>query len=70
MIKFLISIYTIKIFTDIFKKNLKIKRVNAPKQKIDRTLSTIFLELEKLYQKVDMKSAILQLKSYMEKDIK
>ena len=58
------------IFNNIFKKNLIINRVNIPEQKIDRTLSTIFLELEKLYQKVDVKSTVLQLKSYMENDLK
>ncbi|MFW9881421.1 MAG: sugar nucleotide-binding protein, partial [Candidatus Thorarchaeota archaeon] len=57
------------IFNKIFKKGLEINRVNIPPQKIDRTLSTSYHELEKLYQRSEMELAIHQLKKYMEREI-
>ncbi len=57
------------IFNDIFQKNLQINRINKPDQKVDRTLGTNYEELAKLYNQTDMKTAILNLKKYMENSI-
>ena len=54
------------IFNDIFQKNLQINRINKPDQKVDRTLGTNYKELAELFDKTDMKTAILNLKKYME----
>ena len=54
------------IFNDVFEKNLKINRVNKPNEKVDRTLSTKYGELAKLYDKTKMNTAILKVKEYME----
>ena len=53
------------LFNEVFEKNLKINRVNKPDEKVDRTLVTIYNELEKLYGKDDLKKAVLALKTYM-----
>ena len=54
------------IFNDVFQKNLQINRINKPDQKVDRTLGTHYEELAKLFDKTDMKTAILNLKKYMD----
>ena len=54
------------IFNDVFEKNLQINQINKPDQKIDRTLGTKYEELTKLFDKTDMKTAILDLKKYIE----
>ncbi|MFX1309501.1 MAG: dTDP-4-dehydrorhamnose reductase family protein [Promethearchaeota archaeon] len=54
------------IFNDLFEKNLKINRVNIPNQIIDRTLKSQYHELEDIYRKSDIKSALANLKKYMD----
>ena len=54
------------IFNDIFQKNLKINRINKPDQVVDRTLGTNYEDLLHLFEKKEMKTAILELKEYME----
>jgi len=58
------------IFNDIFEKDLKINRINKPEQKIDRSLDSIYSDLNNLMGKKDMKTAISELKNYMIKSIK
>lgn len=55
------------IFNEVFEKKLKINKVNLPNQKIDRTLATKHHILEDLYQKSDIKTALINLRKYMEK---
>ena len=55
------------IFNDVFEKNLTIDRVNKPDQRIDRTLSTEYNELDKIFEKKNIKDAIQNLKNYMDR---
>lgn len=57
------------IFNDVFKKDLHINRINKPDQKVDRSLTTKYGELSKLFDKVDMKTALTELKNYMDNSI-
>jgi len=57
------------IFNEVYEKKLHINRVNKPDQKIDRTLSTKYGELSKMFEKIDIKTAIANLKNYMENSI-
>lgn len=54
------------IFNEVFEKSLQINRVNIPDQKIDRSLATKYRELKDTAKKIDMKTAIINLKKYME----
>ncbi|MHA1478119.1 MAG: hypothetical protein ACTSPU_07965, partial [Promethearchaeota archaeon] len=54
------------IFNAIFEKDLKINQINKPDQKIDRTLASKYTLLGSLSDKADMKTAITNLKEYME----
>lgn len=58
------------IFNDIFEKKLKINRVNKPEQKVDRSLDTIYSDLNKVVEEKDLKTAISELKDYMLKSSK
>jgi dTDP-4-dehydrorhamnose reductase len=53
------------IFNDIFEKKLEIDRVNKPEQKVDRSLETIYSDLNKITENRDMKSVFLDLKEYI-----
>ena len=55
------------IFNDIFDKKLKINRVNKPEEKVDRSLISKYNELENLFGKTDIRKALFELTSYMEK---
>ena len=57
------------IFNEVFEKNLEIDRINKPDQKVDRSLTTKYMELSKLFDKLDMKTAIINLKNYMDNSI-
>ena len=57
------------IFNEVFEKNLIINRVNIPEQKLDRTLSSKYSELGKLFDKSDLTTEIIKLKEYIEKSI-
>ncbi|MHA1461030.1 MAG: sugar nucleotide-binding protein [Promethearchaeota archaeon] len=54
------------IFDDIFKKELIIDQVNKPDQKVDRTLTSKYTILNSLSENKDMKTAINDLKRYIE----
>ncbi|MBA7639120.1 hypothetical protein ES703_46778 [subsurface metagenome] len=54
------------IFNDIFEKDLKINQINKPDQKVDRTLASKYKLLDSFSDKADMKTAITNLKEYME----
>ncbi|MFX0074885.1 MAG: dTDP-4-dehydrorhamnose reductase family protein [Candidatus Hermodarchaeota archaeon] len=54
------------IFNDVFKKELKVNRVNKPDEKVDRTLTSEYTSLNAYFKKTDMKSAIRDLKNYMD----
>jgi len=54
-----------QIFSTVFKKKIKINRVNKPEQKLDRSLSTKFHELQNLYPQQNMISAVEELRDYM-----
>ena len=54
------------IFDDVFKKELIIDQVNKPDQKVDRTLASKYILLNSLSEKKDMKTAINDLKKYIE----
>lgn len=56
------------IFNDVFDKKLKINRINKPDEKVDRTLSSNFDELSKLFDKSDIKTALTELLDYIEKN--
>jgi len=56
------------IFNDVFDKKLKINRINKPDEKVDRTLSSNFDELSKLFDKSDIKTALTELSDYIEKN--
>jgi hypothetical protein len=53
------------IFNEIFEKELRINRVNKPEQKIDRSLTTEYSELDQIIEKKDIKIAISELKDYI-----
>ena len=55
------------IFNDVFEKELIINRVNKPEQKLDRSLDTIYSDLNNLVEEKDIKSAVSELKDYMTK---
>lgn len=55
------------IFNEVFEKKLKIKKINFPNQKIDRSLATKYNILEELYKKSDIKTALINLRKYIEK---
>ena len=54
------------IFDNVFKKELRIDQVNKPNQKVDRTLASKYTLLNSLSEKKDMKTAINDLKKYIE----
>ena len=54
------------IFDDVFKKELIIDQVNKPDQKVDRTLASKYTLLNSLSENKDMKTAINDLKIYIE----
>ncbi|MHA2431238.1 MAG: dTDP-4-dehydrorhamnose reductase family protein [Promethearchaeota archaeon] len=53
------------IFNEIFEKELRINRVNKPEQKIDRSLTTEYSELDQIIEKKEIKNAISELKDYI-----
>jgi len=53
------------VFNDIFQRELKINKVNKPEEKVDRSLVTIYSDLDQLVEKKDIKTAILELKNYI-----
>ena len=55
------------IFNEVFDKKLKINHVNKPDEKVDRTLSSNFDDLSKLFDKSDIKTALTELSDYIEK---
>jgi len=55
------------IFNEIFDKKLKINHVNKPDEKVDRTLSSNFDDLSKLFDKSDIKTALTELSDYIKK---
>ncbi|MFX0027075.1 MAG: dTDP-4-dehydrorhamnose reductase family protein [Candidatus Hermodarchaeota archaeon] len=56
------------VFNEVFEKNLNINRVNKPEQKIDRSLTTEYSELDKIIEKKEIKIAISELKDYILKN--
>lgn len=54
------------IFNDIFERELKINKINRPEEKVDRSLVTIYSDLKKLMDKQDLRTAITELKDYMQ----
>ncbi|TFF89494.1 MAG: SDR family oxidoreductase [Promethearchaeota archaeon] len=52
-------------FNDIFEKNLEINRVFKEDQKIDRSLSTIYGQINKLSESNNIEEALKRLKSYI-----
>jgi len=54
------------IFNDVFKKNLKINKINIPESSVDRTLKSNFNELDAIYTKSNIKTALIRLKEYIE----
>jgi len=54
------------IFNEVFDKKLKINHVNKPDEKVDRTLSSIYDELSKLFDKSDIKTALTELLDYID----
>lgn len=54
------------IFNDVFQKELNIDQVNKPDEKVDRTLTSKYTQLKSLSDKTDMKTAIKDLKNYMD----
>ncbi|MFW9971584.1 MAG: dTDP-4-dehydrorhamnose reductase family protein [Candidatus Odinarchaeota archaeon] len=57
-------------FNDIFDKELKINRINKPEQMVDRSLDSLYSDLKNLMGTKDIKTAISELKNYMEKRVK
>ena len=57
------------IFNEIFEKNLIINKVNVPEQKVDRTLSSKYDKIRKLYGKCDLSTALINLKEYIKNSI-
>ncbi len=55
------------IFNDVFGKKLKVNRVNKPEEKVDRSLTTKYQEIERLFGKSEIKIALSELKAYIEK---
>ncbi|MHA1933437.1 MAG: sugar nucleotide-binding protein [Promethearchaeota archaeon] len=56
-----------KIFNEVFDKKLKINRINKPDEKVDRTLSSNFDDLSILFDKSDIKTALMELSDYIKK---
>jgi len=54
-----------KIFNDIYDKNLIIDKVNIPEQSVDRTLSTKFKELAKLSEQKNIREAVIELNEFI-----
>lgn len=54
------------IFNDVFQKELNINQVNKPNEKVDRTLKTIYSQLDSFLNKTEMKTAINDLKNYLD----
>ncbi|TFG23334.1 MAG: NAD-dependent epimerase/dehydratase family protein [Promethearchaeota archaeon] len=52
------------IFNDLYEKNLEIEKVNLPEQRIDRTLSTKYHELDKLSKKTSIQEALKELNEF------
>ncbi|MHA2181906.1 MAG: dTDP-4-dehydrorhamnose reductase family protein [Promethearchaeota archaeon] len=57
------------IFNVVFDKKLKIDRVNKPDEKVDRTLSSNFDDLSKLFNKSDIKTALIELSDYIKRSV-
>lgn len=55
------------IFNEVFNKQLTINRVNKPNEKVDRSLDSIYNELQHLFGKSDIKTALYELISYIDK---
>ena len=53
------------IFNEIFQKELNINKLNIPEEKVDRTLSSEYDLLDAFSEKIDIKTAIKELKEYM-----
>ncbi|MFX1355387.1 MAG: dTDP-4-dehydrorhamnose reductase family protein [Promethearchaeota archaeon] len=53
------------IFNDIFERDLKINKINKPEESVDRSLATIYPDLEQLVEKKNIKAVILELRNYM-----
>lgn len=56
----------LKIIKQKYKKDITIKPVNKPSEKIHRTLTTNFSALENLFPKSNIRTALTQLKKYLE----
>jgi len=56
------------IFNEIFEKELKVNRVNVPEQKIDRSLTTNYSELNKIMGTKDTRTAINELRNFMDEN--
>jgi dTDP-4-dehydrorhamnose reductase len=54
------------IFNDVFQKDLKINQINKPDEKVDRTLTSRYSQLDSYSDKSDIKTAIKDLKNYMD----
>ncbi len=54
------------IFNDVFQKDLKINQINKPDEKVDRTLTSRYSQLDFYSDKSDIKTAIKDLKNYMD----
>ena len=54
------------IFNDVFQKELNINQVNKPNEKVDRTLKSKYSQLDTFFNKTEMKTAIKDLKNYMD----
>lgn len=64
----LVSKYELlKLFNEVFEKDYKIKKVDNSGSPVDRSLSTNYGELKKLYGEMTMKLALQELKIYTEK---
>ncbi|MFX1348152.1 MAG: dTDP-4-dehydrorhamnose reductase family protein [Promethearchaeota archaeon] len=57
------------IFNEVFEKNLKINRIYEEDNKLDRTLTTIYKELENLYGRKNIKTALIELKNYVKNSL-
>jgi dTDP-4-dehydrorhamnose reductase len=55
------------IFNRVFDKNLTVNRINKPDERVDRTLSSKFDELLKLFNKADIETALIELSDYIAK---
>jgi len=55
------------ISNNVFNKKLKINRVNKPDEKVDRTLTSKYDELSKIFVKSDIKTALSELSVYIKR---